>query len=651
MRKKDLRAMAEEKLLKENLDEEGLEKLSSKEVSLILHDLKVHQIELEMQNEQLKKTQIELDDAKARYFDLYDLAPEGYIVVSEKGLIMESNLTAAKMLGYDRNKLIKQNLSQYILSEDQDIYYLHRKHLFESLEPQKCQLRMLKNDGTLFWGHMKATISIFEGQTTCRLILSDITDRKQMEEALALSEEKYKSLVMPMEQGLALHEIIFDDQGRPVDYIYIAINDSYAELLDVNEEMCIGKKMTDLTPLLEQYWLDIFDEVALSGKSSYYENYLKATEKYYSIYAYAPKKNLLAVLVSNIDDRVKREEEINYLNYHDQLTGLYNRRFYEKALKRLDTQSNLPLTIAMGDVNGLKMINDSFGHTVGDDVLKKVAEIIKESCEKDDIVARIGGDEFIIIMPHTDTVKAEKSIARMKKVASKTKVNGLDISISFGHTTKTAEGQIIEDIFIDAEDRMYSNKIYESSSIKSKMIDLIMTTLHEKNPRERLHSKRTSEICEFIAQHMDFCDSDISKIRIAGLMHDIGKIGTSESVLNNSGKLDEEDWKELKRHPEISYHILSSCNEFSEIATFALEHHERWDGKGYPKGLKGGAISIQARIIAIADAFDAMTNFRTYKDVLSEEEALAEIAACAGTQFDPNIAKIFVENFKGASFC
>jgi putative nucleotidyltransferase with HDIG domain len=172
---------------------------------------------------------------------------------------------------------------------------------------------------------------------------------------------------------------------------------------------------------------------------------------------------------------------------------------------------------------------------------------------------------------------------------------------------------------------------------------LILNTLYEKNEREMLHSKRVGEICEALAIKMNFDKEEINKIRLAGLMHDIGKIAIDEGILNKDGKLNQTEFNEIKRHSEIGYRILNSVYEFSDIASFVLEHHERWDGQGYPKGLKGSEISIQGRIICVADAFDAMTRERTYKEKLSVKEAIDEIRRCSGIQFDRNIVENFIE--------
>lgn len=639
-----LRSLDEEKIIGEDFNR--TENLSLTEMSDVYQDLRVHQVELEMQNEELQRITVELEKTKARYFDLYDMAPEGYIVISENGLIIEANLTAMNMLGVERSKLLKQRFGQFIFAQDEDLYYLHRKKVFTSQKQEECEIRVLRHNGTTFWARLVAIAKLEEGEPTCLLIISDITTRKQSEQNLIESEEKYRALVMSMDQGLALHEIIVNIDGKPIDYRFLDINESYTRLLGATREMCIGKRIKEVMPKVEDYWIQNFGKVALTGVPSYYENYFGTNERYYSTYSYSPKKNQFAVLISDITDRMKRENEINYLNYHDHLTGVYNRRFYEEELKRLDTERNLPLTIAMGDLNGLKLANDSFGHNIGDELIKKTGEILKEVCRADDIIARMGGDEFVIILPNTEAIEAQKIIDRITDLSNNYKVGDLVISISFGLATKKTSEQSTDDLFKEAEDNMYRNKLYVSASIKSNMIDVILNALYEKNHRELLHSKRVSEICYMIASALLFSKDDINQIKTAGLLHDIGKIGLDERILNSSGALTPEDWREIQRHPEVGYRILSSANELGDIANFVLDHHERWDGKGYPKGLKGEEISIQARIISIADAFDAMTTERTYKATLTVEEGIAEVKKSAGTQFDPELVKTFIKLMK-----
>lgn len=352
-----------------------------------------------------------------------------------------------------------------------------------------------------------------------------------------------------------------------------------------------------------------------------------------------------ASLVSFMDvtERRKFEEELRYLSFNDQLTGLYNRRFFEAELARLDNKRNLPLSIVMGDVNGLKLVNDTFGHKSGDELLIKVSNALKSGSRVDDIIARYGGDEFILILPKTTNQDAHRVVSRLKYMVSIEKSDVADISVSFGVETKTDESELIQDILKSTEDDMYQHKVYESSSMRSKTIDMIMKTLFEKNSREMLHSKRVSELCVIIAKKMHLNKEETKKIRITGLMHDIGKIGINEKILNSSEELDTIEISEIRKHCEIGSRILGASGEFSEIAEVVLQHHERWDGQGYPQGLKGDEISLNARIIAIADTYDAMVSDRAYRQAYSAEEALAEIKRCSGSQFDPHIVKVFID--------
>lgn len=354
-------------------------------------------------------------------------------------------------------------------------------------------------------------------------------------------------------------------------------------------------------------------------------------------------KEVFHSLCRDISERKKMEENLTYLSTHDQLTGLYNRRFFEEKILLMDVESSLPLTITMADINGLKLINDSFGHAVGDELLMKVAEVLKKGCREKDIVSRLAGDEFVIISPNTDSFEAKQLVNGIREIVAGETVRLINLSISFGYETKTNRKEQVFEILKKAEDYMYRRKLYESPSMRGKMIQAIITTLHEKNSREEQHSQRVSELCQSMGKALHLSDDMIEELHTVGLLHDIGKIAVKESILNKSGKLTKDEWEEVKKHPEIGYRILSTVNELSEMAEYVLAHHERWDGNGYPKGLKGEEIPIQSRIIGIADSYDAMISKRSYRNALTKEAAIQELVSNAGTQFNADYVKLFIE--------
>ncbi len=293
-------------------------------------------------------------------------------------------------------------------------------------------------------------------------------------------------------------------------------------------------------------------------------------------------------------------------------------------------------------MNGLKLTNDAFGHVCGDKLLKAVADTMKRTLRRDDILARIGGDEFVLLLPKTDRMSAQLIVNKLKEKISKIVIDNITASVSFGFETKNFANEDIEKIFSQAEDYMYRKKLLESRSMKSEMITFITRSLYERDKNEQSHSERVSDLCKKTAKAMNFEGHQVAEIELLGMLHDIGKIGLKQKILRGNIKLTERELNEIKKHPETGYHILKSVNEFSHIAEYVLCHHERPDGKGYPRGLKNNDIPIQAKILSIAESFDSMVH-RHYKEPISISDAIKELRLNMGTQFDEEIVKIFIK--------
>jgi diguanylate cyclase (GGDEF)-like protein len=504
------------------------------------------------------------------------------------------------------------------------------KELYSTnLSLQENQLA-LRNSNTQMESAMEELISM---ERKLRDHLARLMESKRN---LKVSEQKNRAII----QALPDNVMTLDRHGTILDCQVSSFEDK-----SMFEGVFIGKKLEHILPVKAAG--DGYKKIrtALStGKLQHYD-YEMVTKNHREIYEMriAPLGETKVIGISRkvTSDRMY-QEKIEYLSYHDHLTGLYNRRFLEEELKRLDVPRNLPLCIVMGDVNGLKLVNDSFGHLMGDRLLVAVAQVLKEACRSDEIISRIGGDEFVILLPGVSFDSAEKLVNRIQVISAKKKVASIDLSISFGWETKNSEDDDIDDIFKRAEDYMYKKKLFEGPSMRSKTINAIISTLHEKNKREEEHSHRVSTLAVKLAQVMGFPERQVQEIKMASMLHDIGKISIDEAILNKEGALNEDEYNEVKRHPETGYRILSSVNDMHETAEYVLCHHEWWDGTGYPRGLRQEEIPVQSRIIAVADAYDSIISERSYRITRSSDEALQELIRCAGTQFDPLLVQSFV---------
>jgi putative nucleotidyltransferase with HDIG domain len=283
---------------------------------------------------------------------------------------------------------------------------------------------------------------------------------------------------------------------------------------------------------------------------------------------------------------------------------------------------------------------------MGDQMLKKAAEILKSSLREDDILARQGGDEFVVLLPQTDAAECADIIKRIKANTGLVEDLKLPLSIALGQATKVKPDENIEEIIKKADNQMYENKLSESRSSKSNIVQGLINALDAKSSETKEHALRMTKLAFDFGEKLGLTESDQNRLSLLATLHDIGKININEEILNKKDKLTAEEWELIKTHTEQGYKIASSSEEFAAVADEIFSHHEKWDGSGYPRQLKGKEIPFLARIISLVDSYDVMTNERPYSEALSKEEALAEIKRSAGSQFDPDLAAEFINLLK-----
>lgn len=598
-----------------------------------------------------KRLSSDIADSKEKFQQIFNLSPNASLITTlPDGKIVNFNLGFLNFTGYQREEVLNKSLLELNLYENPADRDQLLKVISDHQSVDDFEVNFRHKNNNIRICSVSAKIILLNNVPHIISIIDDITDRKNAERALKKSEEKYRFLTE------FTSDVIWVFNYTQNKFTYIS--PSIYQLRGLSTEEAMREKLEDS---MNQDSLALVRNSTRKNVKSFIAN--PEAPNTYLIEIQQPCRNgdLIWVEVStkyryhksgdieivgvsrNIDKRKKAEAEVLYLSYHDQLTGLYNRRFYEEELLRLDTPRNLPIALVMADVNGLKLINDAYGHQMGDKILKTFAEILRNEFRHDEIVSRVGGDEFVILFSKTDQKNVEGILKRLNETISKVRIDHTILSVSMGFAIKQDPSDNLNDVFKRAEDAMYQHKLAVSPSVKKATIDLIVNSIYEKNHQEVIHSKEVSEYCEAIGRELGFAKEPINQLKLAGLRHDIGEIAIDNAILTKAEKLSEDEWAEIKRHPEIGYHILRSVNELAEIAKFVLEHHERWDGQGYPKGLKEEEITLQGRIIAVADAYCTMISDRPFCHAFTEAEAISELKRCAGTQFDKNIAKLFVE--------
>lgn len=546
---------------------------------------------------------------------------------------------------YNKPGLIKE----IVYAQDKDLFTKHvddfckgpkEKSAFSGIE-----FRILDKEGRIRWiSHLCRPVYSKDQEFLGRRVSNrDITLKKTNDSRLEESERRFRFLAENA------RDTIYKVNLKPKVFAEF-ISPSVYEMLGYHaEEFYQDRSLIKKVICQEEY--PVFRKV-ITGRIDYKSPLLSrfihqdghivwAEQKVTPAYKGTRLVGLIGIL-RDVTEKVFFEEKLKYISFHDSLTGLYNRAYFDVELKRLDTERQLPISLIMADLNGLKLINDAFGHKNGDKLLIEASRMLKKCCREEDVVSRWGGDEFLVLLPKTSNVRALEIIEKINKRCKRFKKLKMPLSMSLGASTKYDAKKNLEHLIKEAEDNMYKHKLLESRSTQNAIIRSLTSALYEKSMETKNHSDRVADLSLRLAKKVGLDPNKMDELILHARLHDIGKVAIKEELMNKE-KLNMQEFNSIKKHSEIGYRIARSSPAIAPIADYILCHHEWWNGYGYPRGLKGEKIPMISRIVSIIDAYDAMISGRPYASPKCIKDALAELKKYAGLQFDPSLVQKFSE--------
>lgn len=608
-----------------------------------------------------KKLEMKLVESEALFKAVFEQAPLG-ISITNKDENLYSTVTSdtnvnqayVDILGRSREELSRLHWTDITHPDDLAVDSEHVQQLLTGqIDRYRMEKRYLKPDGSTIWVNFAASTlrNPLTQSISYLCLLEDITQRKLLEQSLRESERS-KSVLLSHLPGLAYR--CLNDRQWTMKFV----SDGCYALTGYRAESLIDNRDLSYNDLIvPAYRENLFEEwqKAIKAHSNFHHAYEIMTasgqtkwvlEMGQPVFDAAGNLEALEGVIFDINEQKQREQQILFMSEHDEITKVYNLLFFDRLCRKHNLEQTYPLTLVQCDVDGLRLINNAFGIEEGNALLLRIANLLAHNCTETDVLARTGDDDFSLLMPHAGADAAE---ALMRRIASEINAENsregvpYHVSLSIGYGTRQSPDEDVGVMLKTAYSSLHNQKILNVQSSHSATLSSIMTALHARSEETEEHAQRLLDLSVLIGRELGLSQKSMAELALLSKLHDIGKIGISDTILNKPGPLTADEWKIMQKHTEIGYRIASSLEDIAHVASDILTHHERWDGSGYPKGIQGDSIPLAARILAVADAYDAMTQDRVYRKAMSKAAAIEEIRNHAGKQFDPHVVQAFLK--------
>ncbi|MDI3542572.1 MAG: hypothetical protein PWP57_175 [Candidatus Atribacteria bacterium] len=555
---------------------------------------------------------------------------DGVIVADMEGSVTFMNQEAEALTGWSLSAARGKKLEEiFPVRDDRE---KSAKNLIEEILKKGKEGRVLwlksPEKGEVVVTCSGAPIGGEEKQGTV-IVLRNITERYWMEEELRISELRYRLLFNQMLDGFALLEEIYAEEGALWDFVFLEVNPAFEGIAGLGRENIVGFTLRQVFPLLDDTYRELLHQVAETEETTTVEMCVSAGEKYLEVVAFSPAPGQIAVICRDITEKKKKEEEIRYLSFHDVLTGLYNRAFFEEELRRLDTGRHLPLSLIFLDVDGLKEVNDALGHEEGDKLLQEIARVLQKSTREGDVITRWGGDEFVILLPQTTEDDARQIGKRIEKNCEEAQGECLlPLSASWGAATKENNDQDIREIFRRAEEESYQRKFLTRKDFFHSLISVLVRRFYREE-KQRKRQIKVAELIQRIGEKWGWKEEDRKKLHFLNLLWIWKRMLLPERLKGDAYPFLREEL--IKIYPEFEEQLPLSYVEWNSL----FSEIQSGDGRNG----KGAKASLATQLLSLIETYELLIE----EQQLTPQEAVRKIRREAGKRFDPELIEILEE--------